>query len=129
MLGVLTYTGARVGALARLRRGDLQHQETQRVLRFAERVEIMVGAAPSEPGGREATWGAIVGGLLGPNRRRRLRPRGALPARSWKKPKGKHRRSRGAGVTPPLGAWAGIPHRSEGRFPPRGADGGVLTDA
>ena len=31
MLGVLTYTGARVGALARLRRGDLQDQETQRV--------------------------------------------------------------------------------------------------
>ena len=36
-LGVLTYTGARVGALARLRRGDLQHQETQRVLRFREK--------------------------------------------------------------------------------------------
>ena len=29
--------GARVGALARLRRGDLQNQETQRVLRFAEK--------------------------------------------------------------------------------------------
>ena len=28
VLGVLTYTGARVGALARLRRGDLQDQET-----------------------------------------------------------------------------------------------------
>ena len=37
VLGVLTYTGARVGALARLRRGDLQQQETQRVLRFAEK--------------------------------------------------------------------------------------------
>ena len=37
VLGVLTYTGARVGALARLRRGDLQDQETQRVLRFAEK--------------------------------------------------------------------------------------------
>ena len=37
MLGVLIYTGARVGALARLRRGDLQEQETQRVLRFAEK--------------------------------------------------------------------------------------------
>ena len=37
LLGVLTYTGARVGALARLRRGDLQSQETQRVLRFAEK--------------------------------------------------------------------------------------------
>ena len=37
VLGVLTYTGARVGALARLRRGDLQNQETQRVLRFAEK--------------------------------------------------------------------------------------------
>ena len=34
VLGVLTYTGARVGALARRRRGDLQNQETQRVLRF-----------------------------------------------------------------------------------------------
>ena len=37
MLGVLTYTGARMGALARLRRGDLQNQETQRVLRFLEK--------------------------------------------------------------------------------------------
>ena len=37
VLGVLTYTGARVGALARLRRGDLQEQESQRVLRFAEK--------------------------------------------------------------------------------------------
>ena len=37
LLGVLTYTGARVGALARLRRGDLQNQETQRVLRFREK--------------------------------------------------------------------------------------------
>ena len=37
VLGVLTYTGARVGALARLRHGDLQEQETQRVLRFAEK--------------------------------------------------------------------------------------------
>ena len=37
VLGVLTYTGARVGALARLRRGDLQDQETQRVLRFQEK--------------------------------------------------------------------------------------------
>ena len=37
VLGVLTYTGARVGALARLRREDLQDQETQRVLRFAEK--------------------------------------------------------------------------------------------
>ena len=35
--GVLTYTGARVGALARLRRGDLQEQESQRVLRFREK--------------------------------------------------------------------------------------------
>ena len=39
VLGVLTYTGARVGALARLRRGDLQDQETQRVLRFAGKRE------------------------------------------------------------------------------------------
>ena len=37
VLGVLTYTGARVGAVARLRRGDLQEQETQRVLRFQEK--------------------------------------------------------------------------------------------
>ena len=37
VLGVLAYTGARVGALARLRRGDLQEQETQRVLRFREK--------------------------------------------------------------------------------------------
>ena len=37
VLGVLTYTGARVGALAHLRRGDLQEQESQRVLRFAEK--------------------------------------------------------------------------------------------
>ena len=37
VLGVLAYTGARVGALARLRRGDLQKQETQRVLRFREK--------------------------------------------------------------------------------------------
>ena len=34
VLGVLTYIGERVGVLARLRRGDLQEQETQRVLRF-----------------------------------------------------------------------------------------------
>ena len=37
VLGVLTYTGARVGPLARLRCRDLQKQETQRVLRFAEK--------------------------------------------------------------------------------------------
>ena len=37
VLGVLTYTGARVGALARLRCGDLEQQELQRVLRFAEK--------------------------------------------------------------------------------------------
>ena len=37
VLGVLTYTGARVGALARLRCGDLQQQESQRVLRFTEK--------------------------------------------------------------------------------------------
>ena len=37
VLGVLTYTGARVGAISRLRRGDLQEQETQRVLRFREK--------------------------------------------------------------------------------------------
>ena len=37
VLGVLTYTGVRVGAISRLRRGDLQEQETQRVLRFREK--------------------------------------------------------------------------------------------
>ena len=37
VLGVLTYTGARVGALAQLRCGDLEQQESQRVLRFAEK--------------------------------------------------------------------------------------------
>ena len=37
VLGVLTYTGARVGALARLRRGDLEDQGAQRVLRFREK--------------------------------------------------------------------------------------------
>ena len=34
---MLTYTGARVGAVARLRRGDLEDQGTQRVLRFREK--------------------------------------------------------------------------------------------
>ena len=37
VLGTLAYTGARVGALARLRRRDLQEQESQRVLRFQEK--------------------------------------------------------------------------------------------
>ena len=37
VLGVLTYTGAQVGALARLRRGDLEDQGDQRVLRFREK--------------------------------------------------------------------------------------------
>ena len=37
VLGVLTYTGARVGALARLRRQDLEDQGAQRVLRFREK--------------------------------------------------------------------------------------------
>ena len=37
LLGVLTYTGARVGAVARLRRGDLEDQGPQRVLRFREK--------------------------------------------------------------------------------------------
>ena len=34
LLGTLAYTGARIGAVARLRRGDLEDQGTQRVLRF-----------------------------------------------------------------------------------------------
>ena len=34
VLGVLTYTGARVGALARLRRGDLQNQETHQTFAY-----------------------------------------------------------------------------------------------
>ena len=37
LLGTLAYTGARVGAIARLRRGDLEDQGTQRVLRFREK--------------------------------------------------------------------------------------------
>ena len=37
LLGTLAYTGARVGALARLRRGDLEDQGDQRVLRFREK--------------------------------------------------------------------------------------------
>ena len=37
LLGVLTYTGARVGAVAQLRRGDLEDQGPQRVLRFREK--------------------------------------------------------------------------------------------
>ena len=37
LLGTLAYTGARVGALARLRRGDLEDQGAQRVLRFREK--------------------------------------------------------------------------------------------
>ena len=37
VLGTLAYTGARIGAIARLRRGDLEDQGTQRVLRFREK--------------------------------------------------------------------------------------------
>ena len=37
VLGVLAYTGARIGALARLRRGDFQDHGPQRVLRFREK--------------------------------------------------------------------------------------------
>ena len=37
LLGTLAYTGARVGALARLRRQDLEDQGSQRVLRFREK--------------------------------------------------------------------------------------------
>ena len=37
LLGTLAYTGARVGALARLRCGDLEDQGDQRVLRFREK--------------------------------------------------------------------------------------------
>ena len=37
ILGTLVYTGARIGAIARLRRGDLENQGTQRVLRFREK--------------------------------------------------------------------------------------------
>ena len=36
-LGTLAYTGARIGAVARLRRGDLKDQGPQRVLRFREK--------------------------------------------------------------------------------------------
>ncbi len=37
LLGTLAYTGARVGAVARLRRGDLEDHGPQRVLRFREK--------------------------------------------------------------------------------------------
>jgi len=37
VLGVLAYTGARIGALARLRCGDFQDHGPQRVLRFREK--------------------------------------------------------------------------------------------
>jgi site-specific recombinase XerD len=37
VLGTLIYTGARVGAVSRLRRKDLQDQETQQTLRFLEK--------------------------------------------------------------------------------------------
>jgi integrase len=37
LLGTFAYTGARIGAIARLCRGDLQEQGTQRVLRFREK--------------------------------------------------------------------------------------------
>ena len=37
LLGTLAYTGARIGAIARLRRGDLEDQGSQRVLRFREK--------------------------------------------------------------------------------------------
>ena len=37
LLGTLAYTGARIGAIARLRRRDLEDQGTQRVLRFREK--------------------------------------------------------------------------------------------
>ena len=38
VLGVLAYTGARIGALAKLRRGDWQDHGTQRMLRFREKM-------------------------------------------------------------------------------------------
>ena len=37
LLGILIYTGARIGAVASLRRGDLEGQGTERVLRFREK--------------------------------------------------------------------------------------------
>ena len=37
LLGTLAYTGARIGAVARLWRGDLEDQAPQRVLRFREK--------------------------------------------------------------------------------------------
>ena len=37
LLGTLAYTGARIGAIARLRRGDLEDQGPQRILRFREK--------------------------------------------------------------------------------------------
>src|SRR5262249_51465925 len=37
VIGVLTYTAARVGAIAHLRRGDFEHDGSQWCLRFAEK--------------------------------------------------------------------------------------------
>ena len=37
LLGTLVYTGARIGAVASLRRGDLENRGTERVLRFGEK--------------------------------------------------------------------------------------------
>src|SRR5271167_1262463 len=46
VLGVLAYTGARVGAVARLRLGDLRNFGEQRALRFREKGGILASVAP-----------------------------------------------------------------------------------
>ena len=52
VLGVLTYTGARVGALARLRRGDLEEQESQRGLAVCRKRRQAAGDSRSSRSGR-----------------------------------------------------------------------------
>ena len=47
LLGTLAYTGARIGAVARLRRGDLEDQGPQQVLRFREKGGASSGRSPS----------------------------------------------------------------------------------
>ena len=56
LLGTLAYTGARVGALARLRRGDLKDQGAQRVLRFREKGGQQRGCPTSSAPTASASW-------------------------------------------------------------------------
>ena len=61
LLGTLAYTGARIGAIARLRRGDLEDQGPQRVLRFRERGGQAAGD-PRPPRPRPLARGVPAGG-------------------------------------------------------------------